>query len=212
MKKHILILCILLSANLHAQHYNFNLLTNYNIQVETTSNDRLVYSHTGDPNIFLTVKGNNESKEAQLLDIGRLMVHRFKIDQIVEKGDVFFKFAYIKSEIIKPEKGFMQHDFTIKVIAQDSLTKTVEVSIFKNAKKKKPVMTQTLTMKKYHVNLFPLYRVSGLHPFEMLSKIDISGNYIVTGGKGKAFLGHTLMTKLVYTKEIALELVVPENH
>ena len=204
-------ICLLLSITAGAQEFHFDLFSKYSYQVNNKSNDRLVYSNTKDPNIFLTINGTRDARTAIILDIQRMMVHHYDLEEIRENGEQLFNFKYFSSQKIPKRKSFFAHDYSVREISQVGDVRTVEVTIYKNSRKKTPVMIQTLTMKPHGINLFPLYRVAGLHPFEILSNIDPGQNYVVMSGTGNAFTGHRIDMKLQTLKNVDLTLVVPDQ-
>ena len=193
-----------------SQNFEFDLMTHYGVKVEQMNNDNLIYSNSKNPTYFLMVRGYKDFKEAKLLDIKNSVTHQFAVEQTSDKGQVFFSFKYLDSTPFQPQGSFLAHDFTIDEIEQDSLTKTFKVTFYKNAKRKKQVMSQTIVAKKHHSNLFPLYRVACLHPFEIFSKLNMPENYIVLGGNGTTFQGGQVQTKLLSSHDIQLNLTVPD--
>ena len=89
--------------------------------------------------------------------------------------------------------------------------KSITSSKLYKAKRKRPVSYQTVILNKSDHDLFSLYRVACLHPWEKLDKMKYPEKYKVVSGKGKTSGGYKIETKLVSIKPINLTLNIPQN-
>lgn len=210
MNKYLTLVFLFLTGSMISQNYNFDLLTKYTTKVNGKSMDRVFYSSTKDPNIFLNVGGFSGSSDAFISDFKKGVHHQYKIKKSKENGEIFFTFKYLKTVKTQLPKFYFDYDFKFEEIETDTLFKKVKVTIFTDSSRNIAITTQTLTMKKSDNNLFPLYRVSCLHPFENLMQLNLPGNYLVISGTGITRGRFKIVTELTEYKPILLQLVVPE--
>ena len=210
MNKYLAVLFLLLSGSIVAQNYNFDLLTKYTTKVNGKSIDRVFYSSTKDPNIFLNVGGFTGSSDAYITDFKKGVHHQYKIKKSKENGEIFFTFKYLKTVKIQIPKHYFDYDFKIEELEADIQFKKIKVTIFTNSTRKDEITSQILKMKKSDNNLFPVYRVSCLHPFENLLQLNLPENYLVVSGTGITRGGFKIVTELTDHKPIQMQLVVPE--
>ena len=123
-----------------------------------------------------------------------------KYKKVVENFEVVFMKNNRKLRI-GPVKSFMNQ------IIPDGLQ--IKLSIYKNTKRKRPVTSQTIVLEKSDDELFSLYRVACLHPFEKLDKMKYPGKYKVVSGTGKTSGGYKIKTELLSIKPINLILNIP---
>jgi hypothetical protein len=69
MKKTIYLVFILFSSFLHAQKFEFDLLTKYLTKMELYNFEKIIYSNSKDQNYFLLINGNSELRRATLYDL-----------------------------------------------------------------------------------------------------------------------------------------------
>jgi hypothetical protein len=210
MSKYLKLAFLLYTGSMISQNYNFDLLTKYTTKVNGKSMDHVFYSSTKDPNIFLNISGFSEPSVAFISDFKKGVNHQYKIKKSKENGEIFITFKYLKTVKTKLPKFYFDYDFKFEEIQTDTLFKKVKVTIFKDSSRNEEITNQTLTMKKSDNNLFPLYRVSCLHPFENLLQLNLTENYLVISGNGITKGGFKIITELTEYKTIQLQLVVPE--
>jgi hypothetical protein len=203
------LLYLLISKATYAQNYKFDLLTSYSSKVNGKQNKRIVYSDSKNDDFFLSVGGFTGSSKATLIDFKKRVYHHFKVIQTKENKDIFFTFVYISTTEFETPDTYIDHNFVFEEIESDSIFRKVKVLIYKNSKNKKPITSHTVILKKSDNKLFSLYRVSCLHPFEILDKMKYPGNYMVVSGTGTTSNGYKIETKLVLTKTIYFEMNVP---
>ena len=211
MKKTIYLVFILFSSFLHAQKFEFDLLTKYLTKMELYNFEKIIYSNSKDQNYFLLINGNSALKRATLCDLKKMISHNFEVLESKSRGEVFFEFKYVDSKMINYNKIFYEYEFEYTTIDNDSLNKTIKVDVYKNSKRKKSKMSLILQLKKSTDNLFPLFRFSCLHPFELIQKLNVLGNFIIESAKGTTLFGKKIEHKLLNYKKVKFELDIPIN-
>lgn len=188
-----------------AQTFEFDLLTRYKLSSDTFSTDKVVYSNRNNPSYFLQVWKHDTTYKAKLINMESLEVHTYNVTTSGEDNDLMFSFEHVCSEKIKYNKEFYSYNFEI-----DSLQTPTKISVVKGRRKKKTGMYLNVNVEESHYNLFPLFRVSCFHPFEIRKDLKLNGNYLVRSAEGKNFQGNKCKCELVDFKEIKLVLNVPE--
>lgn len=211
MKKTICLVFILFSPFLQAQKFEFDLLTKYLTKMELSNFENIIYSNSKDENYFLMVKENSELKKATLYDLKKMILHNYEVVESKSGDEIFFEFKYMDSNIINPNNRFHKYEFEYTKIDDDSLNKKIKVEVYKNSKRKKPELSLILQLKKSNNNLFPLFRFSCIHPFELIQELNISENFIIESAKGTTFFGKTIEHELLDYKEVKIELEIPIN-
>ncbi len=210
-KIYYIILFLLFILSSQAQKYEFDLLTKYNSISVNFERESLVYSNSRNQNYFLYVERDSLTKHAKLYDIENKTLHNFSILESKQKNELFFEFKYLDSKAINQVSSFNNYEFDVKTINSDSINKVIKIELFKNKKRKKPEMISVLKVKNSNNNLFPLFRFSCLHPFEFNRNLNIPENVIVESATETLFSGIKIEHKLLYFKEIKLEIQIPKT-
>ncbi len=108
--------------------------------------------------------------------------------------------------------GFDKYEIESKVISSDSLNMELKVEVYKNAKRKKSIIEYLIKCKKNTSNLFPVFRMSCMHPFELYLNLNISKNVIVEKAEGKTLSGQKVESSLLYFKEVMLDIEIPKQN
>ena len=211
MKNTILLLFILFCHfNGSAQKYVFNTLVKYSTKMNNYYNERVNYTNTDDNSYHLGLYKIENSFSAFLYDEKNLKKHEFKVIETKSKNEFFFKFEYIKSTTLNLEvkNKFSDYLFTFNILSTTDSIKKVSLNGYKNSKKKKSVVQFELEIKKYPRNLFHAFRVSCMHPFEFIERLNIHENGLVINAKGTVLSGKKASFKLLELKQVDFELEV----
>ena len=185
MKKFYLFTILFFSNFLSSQTYNFDFLTKYSVQNthKTAIHTAVNYFNSDDFSYYLVVKRNNTKLEGTLIDRERNKAHRFEVKESKVKGEVLFQFVYEYSYHLKTF-NYTNYRFEFGEISNTS-PKQVNLKIYNRKRAKKPIYEHQLTLKEANKNLFPLYRISMMHPFESSINLNFEGNYIVSKSNTK---------------------------
>lgn len=211
MKQILLFLYLFFGVTTYAQTYKFDLIATYTHKVSGKERTRIVCSNATNDDCFLTIGTFTSSSRAFLSDFKKQIYHTYEIVETNMNSKKSFSLKYLYTSKIEFTKAYSDHHFVFEEIESDSLFRKVKVSIYKNTKRKRPVNYQTVILEKSDHDLFALYRVACLHPWENLDKMKYPGKYKVVSGKGKTSGGYKIETKLVSIKPINLTLNIPKN-
>ena len=181
----LLFLYLFFGVTTYAQTYKFDLIATYNVKLNGREREHIVCSNIANDDCFLTIGTYKSPTEAILGDFKNQVYHIFEIIQSQKNSEEFFTFKYLSTSKIESTKAYLNHEYVFEEIESDSLFRKVKVSIYKNAKRKRPVSYQTVILNKSDHDLFSLYRVACLHPWEKLDKMKYPEKYKVVSGKGK---------------------------
>lgn len=201
MKKNILIIVFLISTiKIYAQHYKFNLVTTYKSE-NGFYKEKTVFSNKENGSYFLTIREFENQKTAYLDDLKSSYQHQFKIiENTIDGKETTTNFIYLNSQKIKKEEtSAATREF--KVVQRDSLSKTVNIINYKNEHKKKIIGTATLIIKDSSFNLFPVFRYSCLHPYERFYEFNFNENGIVESYKS-LYKNEPIFIYLDYFKDL----------
>jgi hypothetical protein len=193
------------------QNYEFNLLAQYKITVEDYKYERTTYANSKDDSYFLSVDSNSGKLKGVIYDLKKFMMYNYSVTKSKVSGETYFDFSYIDSIPIKYHKSFYKYQFTKSEVIIDSISKKMTVNAYEGSKRKRPKMSLTLEMKKNTENLFPLFRFSCFHPFELLSNLNFPGNYLVEKADGFALSGNSFRHQLLEFKEVSFTLKIPKS-
>jgi hypothetical protein len=205
----LLFLFLFLGVTTYAQTYKFDLIATYTQKVSGRERTRIVYSNKTNDDYFLTIGTFTSSSTVFLSDFKKQVYHTYEIVETNINSEEFFTFKYLSTSKIELTKAYLNHEFVFEEIESDSLFRKVKLSIYKNSKRKRPVTSQTIVLEKSDHELFSLYRVACLHPWEKLDKMKYPGKYKVVSGKGKTSGGYKIETKLLSVEPINLILNIP---
>ena len=175
MKPLLLILYLFFGVTTYAQTYKFDLIATYTQEVIGREREHIVCSNKTNDDYFLTIGTFTSSSTAILSDFKKQVYHTYEIIQTKKNSEEFFTFKYLSTSKIESTKAYLNHEFVFEEIESDSLFRKVKLSIYKNSKRRKPVTSQTVVLEKSDHELFSLYRVACLHPFEALNKMKYPG-------------------------------------
>ncbi|WP_415583374.1 hypothetical protein, partial [Flavobacterium frigoris] len=150
---------------------------------------------------------------AKLYDYKNLKVHEYTVIESKSKDEIFFKFNYEDTtELYYFNKNdYKKYVFTFQTININDSIKKVKFNVYKNSKKKKYLMEYELEIKKSNENLFPTFRISCMHPYEFLERLNIFENGVVINAKGKTLSGNEIEFKLEELKVTNFELDIPQQ-
>ncbi len=172
----------MISVNCLAQNYQFNLLTNYKSE-NGFYKQKIIYSNKNDNSYFLYIYKFKDKNIGEIIDLKNSKHHFFKV--IESEGyekEIHHQFKYENtSDVFYRDLPNTVFDF--KVIAKDSLSKTVKLIKYKNKKKKIITSIAELKIKNIPYNLFSLFRFSCLHPYENFTNLSFGENGIVESYK-----------------------------
>lgn len=210
MKKTIIVCFLFLSLSIKAQDYEFETMTLYSTVFMQTDSKRLNYTSTKNDTYYLQIFKSEEFYEAKLYDHKSQKIHYFKINELKSDNIFFNEFTYEKttSLFIVSQGMFSKYIFDFEPIQTDGNLKKVKLKVYKNAKKKKSIMSYDLVLKSNKSNLFSAFRISCIHPFEFINRLNINENYIVESAKGNVISGKSIEHKLLDISEFKLILRV----
>lgn len=211
MKNTILLLFILFCHfNGSAQKYVFNTLVKYSTKMNNENDEKVTYTNSQNDSYFLRLKKSESSLSAILYDYKNLKMHEFRVIETKSKNEFFFKFEYLKSTKLNLEvkNKFEDYQFTFQNISSKDSIRKVKLNVYKNSKKKRSLMEYELEIKNYSRNLFPSFRISCIHPFEFIEKLNIHENGLVINAKGTVLSGKKASFKLLELKQLDFELEV----
>jgi dihydroxyacetone kinase-like predicted kinase len=214
MKKKIFLIFILFSFfSLNAQKYVFNTLAKYSSKFDNNNGEVISYSNSKNDSYFLRLIKNQNSFTAKLYDYKNLKVHEYTVIESKSKNDIFFKFNYENTtELYYFNKNdHKKYVFTFQTINVNDSIRNVKFNVYKNSKKKKSLMEYELEIKKSNENLFPTFRISCIHPYEFLERLNIFENGVVINAKGKTLSGNQIEFKLEELKVTNFELDIPKQ-
>ena len=204
MKKLILLYLLFIFSSVKAQKYVFNTLTKYN--------EIIIYSNSYIDSYSIGINKYKSSITADLYDYKTLKIHRFLVKESKVKGEILFDFEYENTSNINNlnKNDYSKYVCDFDYFELNDSVKRVNLKVYRNSKKKKPIMDYELRIKKYHANLFPAFRISCLHPYEFLSKLNSFQNGLVTYAKENTLSGNQLEYKLEVLKKVNFELIIPD--
>jgi hypothetical protein len=209
MKIKLVLLFLVFCNSAFCQHYKFDLLTNYISNQEGLERDRIVFSNSDDQSYFLLIKTMEQDNVAILVDLRTKKIHRYSFIEQSANKKMPLRFTFLNSEKLKPIRITRNYRFEFKTINEDSLFKTIRMTIYKNKRKNKIVGETELKAKKSTKNLFPLYRFSYLHLFEYRTDIDLNENVTIVSSK---FLeNRKFESRLANYEVIDFDLNIPEK-
>ena len=203
------ILYLAVNAAVHGQKFEFDLLTKYVISAENYQRETAVYSNS--TNKFFYLYLNYDSKTANLYDLKTNILYKFEVLQSKVNKDLFFEFKYLVSKKIIPNRHIINFESEYTIVKKDSIYAEIKLDIYRNSKRKKPHHSLLLKAKKSKTNLFAIFRVNCLHPFEFTSKIDIPENLVIESGESINGSRDKTKFKLALLKDVKFELEIPQN-
>jgi len=210
MKKIYAFTFLLLFALAHSQTYSFDFLTKY-ISVdkkEKVQHEVVNYFNSDNFNYYLRLLRSTENFYAYLTDEEKNKVHEFEVSEDKKVTDIIFSFKYIKTNSLH------KHPISPKHYRYEWSEKTsngATLKIFKTKKAKKPSSEYQFSFKKANKNLFPIFRVAIMHPFENEKNININENLIVE--KAKYICNYPPCScdfRLAEYKNVSLDLSIPQ--
>ncbi len=128
-------------------------------------------------------KVENELK-ARIFDYKNDVFYTFKVNEINKNGSIYYDLNYQgSSKSNNIESGNISFKFVEKY--QEIDEKKVDLKIFTKKNDKKP-LEYLLTLKHSNKKLFPLFRISFLHPLEK-ENINYNENYYVSEAKNDSY-------------------------
>lgn len=213
MKKILILFLLITNFTVKAQKFEFTTLTVYSTTFKNGVGNDLIYTSNSDNSFYLSILKTPNIILAYLYDLKHLKKHTFSVEETVTNGVTFYNFNYEESKPItyynKKSRQHYIYDFTT-IETNDSIEK-VHIDVYKNAKRKKSMMTYEIDVQKNKSNLFHAFRISCIHPFEFEERFMYDKKGIVIKAKGKTLNGTPIEHQLLEHKEIVFELTVPKN-
>lgn len=210
MKKIYAFTFLLLFAIGNSQTYSFDFLTKY-IAVgknEKVQNEVVNYFNTDNFNYYLRLLRGSENFYAYLTDEEQNKVHEFEVTEIKNGKGIIFSFKYIKTNSLH-KHPISQNHYRYEWSNKSNTGATLK--IFKTRKAKKPSEEYQFSFKKANKNLFPVFRIAIMHPFENEKNINIDENLIVEKAKYTCnYPPCSCDFRLAEYKNVSLELTVPQ--
>lgn len=189
-----------------AQNYKFNLLTNYKSE-NGFYKEKIIYSNKNDNSYFLKIYKFKDKNIGEIVDLKNSKHHFFKV--IESEGNekvAYHQFVYENSSNVFYRDLPTVFDF--KVIAKDSLSKTVKLIKYKNKRKKIIIGIAELKIKNIPYKLFSLFRFSCLHPYEYFTNLSFNENGIVESYKSLNTKNPIFIYLDYYSENVDFELKI----
>lgn len=207
MKKIFYVLLFVSSLSIKAQEYEFDTMTIYSSKFGLNQNSVSNYFSSKNKTYSFTIFSYDGILQGRLYDYKRCKVHYYNVEEVRSNNDTITKFTYQESSYLKTGQEFYtSYVYDFETTEENDDYKQVKLNVFKNSKRKKPVIHFDLKLKKIDVNLFQAFRVSCIHRFEFVPQFDINGNYIVESAKGVTHEGQIIEHRLLEYRKINLIL------
>jgi hypothetical protein len=212
MRNLFLLFILFIFSPTNAQKYIFNTLTKYSISYNNIKNEGLSYSNSNDDTYFLRIRKYESSLTANLYDYKNLKHHIFTVKESKVNGEIVFNFEYENTSNIYyfNKNEYSKYVFAFETFELNDTIKRVNLKIYKNSKKKKPLMNYDLQLKNHEKNLFPVFRINCIHPYEFLENLNIFKNGVVINAQGNTLSGRLIEYKLEDLKEVNFEINIPK--
>lgn len=209
MKKVLLLLLLILSSFLHAQRFDFNILTKYKTTYNgSTEREQVTYTHSDKDYYFLSIYKDDNETTARLYDSKNMKVHNFEVLETKSKDEVFFDFKYKSSRKLKTNSlRFSDYKYEVKTINPDTINPQVGITVFKDAKRTVKALHINCFTVKTEENLFHIFKFSCLHPYEFENIIP-NGKYLVKHAKGITADNATIEYNLLDLKAVDFKLEI----
>ncbi|WP_332029020.1 hypothetical protein [Kaistella sp.] len=193
-----------------AQTYSFDVLTKYNSLGKNNKihNENVVYFNSDNFNYYLRLLRGQEYFYAYLFDNELNKVHEFNVIEKINGKEIVFSFEYVNSKKLI-RNPISQKNFSYEWSESSNDVKILK--IYKTRKAKKPNQEYQFSFKKSNKNLFPIFRISVMHPLEDNNMINIADNLIVE--KARSICNNPPCScdfRLADYKNVSLELVIPQ--
>lgn len=210
MKNIVLLLLVFSSSVVFSQRFTFDFATHYEYYFNNVKYERVSYSNTDNPNLFLYFYTNEGQRTAKLVDIEQMQNHFFNVKREITKEGEILHFEYIRSEK-KEENKFHKENpsyYDFKTIKTDSLSKTVLLQFYTNKKRKKVYYSLELKVVPADANYFSNFRMATMHGASERKELDYKENGLVVEAINSTKKKKKLQAKLLYSEKIQFELVV----
>lgn len=209
-KKFYSILFFLLSSFLvNGQTYDFNILTTYSVnRTDDNKIERNVFSNKLNNSYFLELSRYNNKSKARLIDLISQKIHNFEVVETENKNNVKkYNFNYIDSQdqFTYVTVPIVYYDY--KIIESDSVYKEIELTFYKNKRKKKISSVHELKLRINDFNLFPTFRFSCFHLIGFNPELNIVENGIIESGFVKSEESKVTYN-LTHFEEVDFKLIV----
>jgi hypothetical protein len=213
MKKIFLLFLLFSFSYINAQKYVFNTLAKYSSNFDHNKRESISYSNSNSDTYFLRLEKSVNSFGAKLFDYKNRKVHRFTVVESKIKNEIFFKFNYLDTYYLQHfnKNHYSKYVFDFQTVESNDSVKKVKLNVYKNSKKRKSLKDFDLVIKKNSSNLFPVFRINSIHPYEFVEKLNIFENGIVVSANEKTVSGEQIEFKLEELKQVSFELDIPKQ-
>jgi hypothetical protein len=214
MKKIFLLFLLFSFSYINAQKYAFNTLAKYSSIFDHHKRESISYSNSNSDTYFLRLEKSVNSFRAKLFDYKNLKVHRFTVVESKVKNEIFFKFNYLDTYYLQHfnKNHYSKYVFDFQTVESNDSIAKVKLNVYRNSKKKKSLKDFDLVIKKNSSNLFPVFRINSIHPYEFVEKLNIFENGVVISANEKTVLGDQIELKLEELKQVSFEIDIPKPH
>lgn len=161
-----------------SQTYNFNFVTKYSSKnLKTNQKYEIInYFNSGNFGYNLRLFKVENDFYAYLVDFKTKTLHKFSVKENKENNEIIFNFFYVSS-IYTGYDVTNYRNYRFEFSKQED--KKFLLKIFRSKKAKRPEEEIVLNLKNANTNLFPIFRIAALHPFEAVNDFNIEGNFVV---------------------------------
>lgn len=123
----------------NSQTYEFNILTTYSIsRISLTNLERSVFSNKLDNSYFLELSKYDDKSKATIIDLKSKKIHYFEVLETKNKeNEKEYNFKHIESKDLSKYSTYPKVFYNYKIIESDSLYKKIELTFYKNKRKKR---------------------------------------------------------------------------
>jgi hypothetical protein len=211
MKKYFCLILFLFTTITFSQKFEFDFVTEYVVKHPDYDKTTTTYSNSKNPNYIFMIHHKFPTKSGSLFDFENKKIHTFKVTTKKENDKVIYEFKFKKSRKINPiyfenKKNYkfeffeLKNDLNFKTVLLKS-SYIVEGYTFNSSIE--------IKIQKIDANYFPSFRVGFLHPWEMMTNLDLFENGLVVESVQIRNGERVYPSKLVHSEEVELELVVP---
>lgn len=203
------VLFLFTSFLVNGQTYDFNILTTYSITGRSNGNfERNIFSNKLNNSYFLEISKYNDKLKATISDLKLQKYHVFEVIETENEKDVKeFDFKYVESNNFFKNDSYPKVYYDYKVIESDSIYKTIELTFYKNKRKKKKSSALELKLRINEFNLFPVFRFSYFHLISLNPELNIEENGIIESSLIKSE-NNSINCKLTHFEDVNFKLIV----
>lgn len=213
MRNFFLLFVLFICNPVNAQKYTFNTLAKYSSSFENIKNEGVTYTNAEDDSYFLRIRKDKSSVTASLFDYKNLKLHTFIVWETKVNGEIVFHYDYQSTSNINyfNKKDYSKYVFVFETLASNDSINKVNLKVYGSSKKKNPLRNYDLQIKNHEKNLFPVFRIHCMHPYEFLESLNIFKTGVVLNAQGNTSSGKLIEFKLEELKDVNFRITIPKQ-